>query len=57
MKKEYLYVICFNGYVGNIAFKDLDKAFEWLEKERGCKQIQGLQFTNGFTIKPVDVIG
>lgn len=56
MKKEYLYVVCFNGNVANIGFKDLEKAFEWLEKKRGSVQIQGLQFTKGFTIKPVEIV-
>lgn len=56
MKKEYIYVVCYNGNVANIGFENLEKAFEWLEKERKSVQIQGLEFTNGFTIKPVEII-
>ena len=47
MKKEYIYVVCYNGNVANIGFENLEKAFEWLEKERKSVQIQGLEFTNG----------
>ena len=56
MKKEYLYVVLYNNNVANIGFKDLEKAFDWLKTNRESEQIQGLQFTKGFSIKPVEIV-
>ena len=48
-KERAVYIVCYEGKPF-MAFTDINLAFNWLKQERGAEQIQGFQFTRGFSI-------
>lgn len=53
--KNIIYVVIYEE-TPFLAFNDFDSAKNWLEKERGAKQIQGYFFTKGFSIKDMELV-
>ena len=52
---KYVYIILYNGNVSSLGFSTEKEAFEWLEKERGVKQVFGYQFEDGFEIREIRI--
>lgn len=51
----YVYIILYQGKVSSLGFDSEDKAFEFLEKERGVKQVFGYEFEGGYSIREIKI--
>ena len=52
--KQKIFVVLYND-IPTVGFCDIDNAFEWIAN-RGGEQIVGFVFTNGYTIKEIDML-
>lgn len=52
----YVYIILYQGQVSMLGFDSEDKAFEYLEKEKGAKQEFGYKFEDGYEIREVKIV-
>lgn len=48
-----VYVVCYLN-TATVGFLNEDNAFDWIEK-RGGKQIFGWEFTEGYTIREIEI--